>query len=332
MKRILCLLLALVLLTPAVFAEGEDLTFRMESAYGNVGDTVTVTASVQNAPVCASYRVIFTYDTAALEVVEGKNVDTAGLFIINVNATYDGQKAVNALSADAKKVIEGDMELFTVTFKIISETEGTEGALLKIVHEEFFGADLTRMTPAIEEARIYVGDDGTAPDETPNETPDETPGETPTETPDDSTGEPTDDPVTDAPAEDTPTEEESKKPTGSWAVDEKNEEIIHVEEDGTTTTYVPEFPEDLQTNVPTKIPLKTEEGKDAGSITVEKDEEGSITVIEQELKSPTAEEPGAPGRIEWPVVLGVAGVLLSAALIALLVWFIAKKKRGEHHE
>ena len=74
MKRILSILLALLLLMPAAYADEEKMTFHLEGARGEVGDTVTVVGSVKNAPVCASFRVIMTYDEDVLEVVEGKKI------------------------------------------------------------------------------------------------------------------------------------------------------------------------------------------------------------------------------------------------------------------
>ena len=146
MKRFICFFLILILLIPTAIAQEAPFSFSISSAVGQVGDTVTVIGSVKNAPVCASYRVYFTYDTAVLKPVEGKNIGAGGLSTVNINASYQNTPAICALAADASKVLEGDMELFSVTFKIIGEPQNGVSPLT-LRHYEFFDATPSPVTP-----------------------------------------------------------------------------------------------------------------------------------------------------------------------------------------
>lgn len=319
MKRILCLLIALLLLVPVAHAEGE-FAFTLSSAEGKAGETVTLTGSVENAPVCASYRVIMTYDPAVLKPIEGKNAGSKGLFIINVNAKYQEAPAVNALSADAAKVLEGSQTLFTVTFEVLSTpAEGT--APVKVAYEEFYGADLKRQTPVVHDGAVtFAGQTPPAEEETPTDPekdPVTPPAETPTE-PDTAVPPSTEEPK--------PEKNENTLPDGNWAVDEKNEEILFVPENGDAIPFVPEFPETIQPNTPTEIPLKDEDGHDVGSITVEKNEEGIISVQNVNV---TLHQGG--GSLLWLwITLGALLVAGAAAAAAVLV--LKKKKETETHE
>ncbi|MBQ6824593.1 MAG: hypothetical protein IJP27_08055 [Clostridia bacterium] len=318
MKRILCILIALLLLMPAAHAEGE-FAFCLNAVEEEDGKTVTVTGSVENAPTCASYRVIMTYDTAVLKPVEGKNAGSAGLFIVNINAKHQEKPAVNALAADAAKVLEGTQDLFAVTFELLG-TPPEDKAAIEVAYQEFFAADLSKQTPAIKVAGVLFPEEK-APEasDTPTEEPPKEevpPAEAPdTQQPDDSTEEP-------------PADNEAEEPTlpdGNWAVDEKNEEVIFVPESGEPITYVPQFPETIEPNTPTDIPLKDENGNDAGSITVEKQEDGSLKVIEQNAKPP------APAKKLLPVwawgLIGV-GIVVLAGAIVLIVY--TRKEKKEH--
>lgn len=50
MKRFFCLILALLLLAPAAAADEEKMTFHLEGASGEIGDTVTIVGSMQMQP------------------------------------------------------------------------------------------------------------------------------------------------------------------------------------------------------------------------------------------------------------------------------------------
>ena len=146
MKRIICFVLILMLLIPPVTAEEAPFSFTVSNGVGQVGETVTVIGSVKNAPACASYRVFLTYDTAVLEPVEGKNIGAGGLAMVNIHSTYQEAPAVCALAADSSKSFEGDLELFSVTFKVLSAPEGGVSPLV-LGHYEFFDATPAPVVP-----------------------------------------------------------------------------------------------------------------------------------------------------------------------------------------
>lgn len=162
MKRLLCFILVLLLLIPSAMADEQKMTFRLEDAKGNVGDTVTVIGSVENAPACASFRVIFTYDNKVLKPEKVKKLDCGGLFMSNTSFVYQGKSAINVLSADSKKSFEGNVQLFSITFTILAESPETDGSPLTLVHKEFFDPSTPKplpIQPNVEIGCVYVGDD-----------------------------------------------------------------------------------------------------------------------------------------------------------------------------
>ncbi len=162
MKRLLCFILVLLLLVPSAMADEQKMTFRLEDAKGNVGDTVTVIGSVENAPACASFRVIFTYDNKVLKPEKVKKLDCGGLFMSNTSFVYQGKSAINVLSADSKKSFEGNVQLFSITFTILAESPETDGSPLTLVHKEFFDPSTPKplpIQPNVEIGCVYVGDD-----------------------------------------------------------------------------------------------------------------------------------------------------------------------------
>ncbi len=263
MKRIICLILALLLLCPTAFAAG-DLKLILTAPEAEVGETVTVTVEAKGAPVTCSYKVVLTYDDTVLKPKKIKNADSSGIFMDNIKATYEGKPAVNALSVDASKAFEGDCKLFTATFELLKEPAEASGTPITVAYTEFYDYDLKALTPDIESCSIKV------PSKNAETTPE-----------------------TDTPAvNDTPdTEEkpaEDKKPTGDWEIDEEKGEITHTKEDGTKEEYKGEISYDKE-DKPSKIELTDKDGKPAGSLTVTEKEDGSIQVEEQELidKTPT---------------------------------------------
>lgn len=343
MKRILSILLALLLLMPAAYADEEKMTFHLEGARGEVGDTVTVVGSVKNAPVCASFRVIMTYDEDVLEVVEGKKINSGGLFIINVNATHEEQPAVNALAADASEVLRGDMDLFSVTFRIRAETPD-DGTLIQVAYQEFIKADLTRVYPIVEPCRIYTGDEQTdsqpdAPDGSEDDPAEGGSDSGSTGSDSGSSGSDSGSSGSDsgsagsdsgsAGSSGSGSSESGDQPTGSWIIDDSSGEAIHIQDDGTTTTYTPEFSETPESGKETDVILKDQEGNNAGSLTVEKQEDGTLKVVEQNLTAKSS-------TLTWLLPAGIA--LLAAAAVAGVL-LIRRKKRlvpagagAEEHE
>lgn len=321
MKRILCILLTLLMLTPAVSAAGE-FTLIGGAAEGKVGETVTYTVKVENAPTCASYKIILTYDPQVLEVVEGKNAGSGGLFIVNTKAKYQEKPAINTVAADAAKVIEGTADLYSVTFKILaSPNEGTQP--LEIAYQEFFTPELDKVTPSIQAPTLTIISE--AAPEPPAETP-----EDPAVTPEPPAETPAPKPEQDQPAEPTPPakEDEMILPPGNWTVDEGNNEVVYVPESSEeeTITFIPELPEDLRPGTPTDVPVKNEEGQDVGTITVEREEDGSISVIDQELHLPKLLSKNPLPLWGW-ILIGAVGVAGVAGIVFAIVFGKKKKEK-----
>jgi len=299
-KRILCLAFTVLLLAPAVLADEGKMVFHLEGASGSVGDTVTIVGSIKNAPAIASFRVIMSYDTAVLEPVSGKKLDCSGMFLINTNATYEGKNAVNALSADAELVAEGDVNLFSVTFKIIGTPTDEKGSLIQVEHYEFVQQDLSGLNPTIEPCRIQVTTQGTAtsPDETaPNN------GAGASESP--AT-------ATDQTKEDTP--------TGSWVFDDST--VIHMEENGDATIYQGKYVKDKDDKV-TGVDLYDENNQKTGSLTVEEKDDQTLEVTRQDLTSDTAD---STQKIPYRWILGSAALIV--ALIGLVAAILIKRKHA----
>ncbi len=150
MKRILCIILAVLLLIPSAYAAGENMTLTISQVQGEVGDTVTITGQVTNAPACTSFRVILTYDSACLKITGGSIGPKIKGGYINTTASFGGKKAISALSADANKSFEGNVVLFTLTAEIVGTPASGDSTALTIAHYEFFdtSANLQKVTPA----------------------------------------------------------------------------------------------------------------------------------------------------------------------------------------
>ena len=402
MKRIICVILMFLLLTPAAFAAEQKMTFRMESVRGNVGDTVTVTGEVVNAPVCASFRVVLLYDSTVLEPVSASKVDCKGLFMSNVNYKYQNKPAVNVLAADANKIFEGNTKLFTVKFKIIADTPENYGTPIEVVHQEFFDPSVPKpqpVTPVIEPCRIFVGDDQTEPPKTEENKPEgdtapegdtsggatapegDTSGSATAPEGDTSGGAtapegdtsggatapegdtsggataPEGDPSggatapegdtsggTSAPEGDTAPETQTKpedstdstvpdkKPTGSWIVDPETDDYYHVDEQGNSIVFQPDYTEKPAPGTVTDVTLTDKEtGEEAGSIKVEVQENGQIEVLEQDIPSLEKEEAETDGektKAGFPVwgwfIIG--GVVVLAGAAAAWYFLIFREK------
>lgn len=162
MKRIICLFLCLLLAVPVASAETVEDPFvlHISSSFGDVGEELVVTGSTVNAPNCASYRIIFTYDPTVLEPVKGESVDPKGMKIANCNSKWpqadpEGVPAVNCLAADANFSVGGDMTLFRVTFKVLAQAENDRSPLA-VQHYEFFDNTVGKPKPIAPET-VRVG-------------------------------------------------------------------------------------------------------------------------------------------------------------------------------
>ena len=313
MKRFFCLILALLLLAPAAAADEEKMTFHLEGASGEIGDTVTIVGSVQNAPAVASFRVIMTYDDTVLEVQEGKKLDAKGMFIINTNASYEGQKAVNALSADASLVLEGNMDLFSVTFKIIGTPAEEKGALIQVAHSEFFKDDLSRLYPVIEPCRSLVGAAGSdpKPEQPDAEGGNPSGGNTGPAESSGNTG-------SDANQPNTEGGQGGQAPSGYWSFE--GEQVFHLEENGDSAVYRGEYIRDENGRV-TRVELYDEQDQKAGTLTVEEDESSALTVTAQDLSAAAEPDKSGSSALLWICLAAAA-----AAAVVLIVFLYLKHR------
>lgn len=337
MKRIICLILALLLLCPAAFAAG-DMKLQFSNPKGEVGETVKITVSVKDAPVACSYKIVLTYDDTLIKPEAIDKINSKGYFMKNLETEHNGKPAVNALSVDATNAFEGDCDLFYATFKILKAP--ADGKItLDVAYTEFYDYDIKPMTAEIGPCVITVptkdstpedqpssgGEDEKEPEKEPEDT--QKPGEDqPTQKPKDpetpdsgNSSEPDTKPevTPDAPQE----EPEEDAVTGEWFVDKDLDEIAHAKDDGTIDEYKGTFIYDEEDKV-TKVELTDEEGNPAGELIVEENEAGVLTVIAQKLLKDQA------STLPWLwITLGV--VVVGGGIAAAVIIILKKRKKEE---
>ncbi len=170
MKRIVCLLAAVLLICammPVATAEGEvtlRLVGNLESV--QVGDTVTVTACIENAPKCLSYEFELLYDSSVLTPVSIENEVANGTFVNTPNYEINGESAIKITCFDyAAPIFSGDAMLATFTFEVVGETPGKYGTVLDFCTYRFSReADDPHelpvfFAPIAKNGRVYVGED-----------------------------------------------------------------------------------------------------------------------------------------------------------------------------
>lgn len=330
MKKLLCIILIILMLLPAAGAANENLptmTLKLSGGAGKVGDTVTVFVSVENAPTCASFQTRLGYDEKVLKPIAYKQLGAGGIFLCNLSAVHEGKNIINALAADAAKVLEGTVALYSVDFEIIGECADPNGTPISVLTQEFYLADQTKvLNLVISPCRIPVVGSA-APSTPPAEQPpaEEAPTDTPTvDKPVLPTDEPTDTP-TDEPAKAPETVLPDTKPTGNWGFTAG--EVVH-QENGTDTIYKAEYTKDPATGKVNGATLYDENGKEAGALVLEEKEDGSYTVTEQLLINPSAEEPKKEG-LSTGVWIAVGAIFAVAIATPLIIPALAKKKKEE---
>ena len=354
MKRILCFILALLLLCPAAFA-AEDLTFTFSKVEGKVGDTVTIVASAKGAPVACSYKLVMVYDTKVLKPIEVKKIKSKGFFMSNIDATYEGKAAVNALCADAKKAFEGDCDLFSVSFEILAAPDGNK-SVIEIPYYECYDYDLKMLNAAFDECSVGIIKDQAAPlpdsgseGEGESGNGNESLGGNEATDPEGNEGEGGSNESegggnegesnagnTEGGSEGNSSEsdkkpadskdeqkENDKTPTGDWDFFEQTDEVTH-SENGDVTVYKGEFIRDENDKI-TDIQLFDEEGKPAGSLKVEEKEDGSVEVIEQDLNPATEPQDKPFNHLYWII----PAALVLAGGVAVLMIIMNKKATEE---
>ena len=121
MKKVISILLVVAMLSCfMVTTVSADETVATAYVSGNtvsanIGETVTMGINISNNPGYRSFKVVLGYDASKLEVVSVSG---------NVTSNANTAGKVIATAASATKV-EGNGELFSVTFKVIAKTCGT---------------------------------------------------------------------------------------------------------------------------------------------------------------------------------------------------------------
>ena len=309
MKRILCILLALLLLAPAAYADGDRMGYKLTAESGKVGDTVKVVVSVENAPAIISYESVFLYDPAVLKPTGTyQKMYMGGLMAFNPNFTspVEGKGAVKvAAIGTTGAIMEGDLELYNFTFEIIGEAANEKGTLVEIHSHSFSRNDeeLSKVPAlSITPCRILV-DTAEVPDA------------------------PTDDPITTGPSTEEPEEapdtntdaadpapevEEDKKPTGDWYIFEDQAILAEKDEEGKDVLhqFTVEYEKDEEGNT-TGVILYDEEKNEAGKLTVNEDEYGNLTVTEQDMNDEGGFSTWFLLPIGAAVLVAVGGIILA---------------------
>ena len=123
MKKLIALLfvvamLSVLMVMPAM-AANETPTIVISNTTGTAGETATVEVSIKNNPGIVSGKVELVYDETALELVEMAAVNFKEVNAATGMANYYGATGLN-----------GDVVLFTATFKVLVEGENTVSAVV----------------------------------------------------------------------------------------------------------------------------------------------------------------------------------------------------------
>lgn len=315
MKKFLCILLAVLMLTPAAYADGEKMAYKLTGGSGELGDTVKVVVSVENAPSIISYESIFLYDPAVLKPTGTyQKMHMGGLMAFNPNfkTPVEGKGAIKvAAFGTNKSIMEGDLELFNFTFEIIGKTADEKGSLVE-VHTHSFSQNDENLSkvPALTITPCRIGvpvlepEVPDAPDAPSTDDPVTEPEE---DTP--STDTPAGKPETEAPA--TPEVEEEKRPTGDWYIYEDQAVLVEKDEEGKDVfhQFTVEYEKDEEGKT-TGVTLYDEEEKEAGKLTVNEDEYGNLTVLEQDMNK-GGFSPWFLLPIGVAVLIAIGGVVLA---------------------
>ena len=289
MKRILCIILALLLLTPTAYAEDPQMIYRLNGEAGRVGDTVKLTLSVENAPAIATFETMITYDPKVLEPTgDYQKMKMNGLVVVNTEATHEGQKVIKVAAVKVLGTfIKGNMELLNISFKIIGEPTDPLGSLVDVA-DFSFGQDNDGLTQVasllMQPARIIVIPTDTQ--EQPQEQPDENKKpETDTET--------------------------DKKEDGEWFFAGDQAVEFFTDDADKSQQYTVEYEKDEEGKT-TGVILYDKDKEEAGRLDVTEDEYGNLTVTDEHLK-----ENG--GFSLWFLLPIGAAVLIAAGGVILAI-------------
>lgn len=286
MKRIVCLILALLMLTPTAFADTPEMTYRLKGDEGKVGDVVKVVLSVENAPACVAYDTTLTYDPAVLQPTgDYQKMHLNGLMVVNTDADVEGKKMVKiAAVAVNGNLLEGTTDLLNVSFKIIGMPEDSKGSLID-VYDYTFSQNDDDLTPVstllLVPARVRVAEGGTLTEPAPEK------------------------------------EEEKKEEQGSdWYFDGDQAIEYYPDNSKESVQYDVEYEKDKDGNTTGVILYNKEDKTEAGHLKVEEDEYGNLNVTDKQMneKKEKDDKPFSPWfllPIGAAVLIAVGGVILA---------------------
>ncbi len=293
MKRIVCLILALLMLTPTAFADTDpQMTYRLKAGEGKVGDVVKVVLSVENAPACVAYETTLTYDPAVLQPTgDYQKMYLNGLMVVNTEADVEGKKMVKVAAVAIKDpLMEGTMELLNISFKIIGMPEDPQGSVVD-VYDYTFSQNDEKLTPVssllMVPARVRVAEGGSLTEPAP-----------------------------------APEKEEEKKEEGQggdWYFDGDQAIEYYPDNSEESVQYDAEYEKDKDGNTTGVILYDKEDKNEVGRLEVEEDEYGNLKVTDKKM------EEKDPSFSLWFLLPIGAAVLIAAGGVVLAI--INKKKK-----
>lgn len=293
MKRIICLILALLMLTPTAFADTPEMTYRLKGGEGKVGDVVKVVLSVENAPACVAYDTTLTYDPAVLQPTgDYQKMYLNGLMVVNTDAEVDGKKMIKiAAVAINGNLLEGTTDLLNVSFKIIGMPEDAQGSLID-VYDYTFSQNDDDLTPVptllLVPARVRVAEGGTLTEPAPEKE-----------------------------------EEKKEEQGGDWYFD--NDQAIEYYPDNSeeSVQYDVEYEKDKDGNTTGVILYDKEDQTEVGRLEVDEDEYGNLTVTDKNMEK--GDKKKGEGFSLWFLLPIGAAVLIAIGGVVFAIKYRKKK-------
>ena len=291
MKRIVCLILALLMLTPTAFADTPQMTYRLKGGEGKVGDVVKVVLSVEEAPACVAYETTLTYDPAVLQPTgDYQKMHLNGLMVVNTEADIEGKKMVKVAAVAVKgNLLEGTTDLLNISFKIIGTPEDAQGSLID-VYDYTFSQDDEKLTPVptllLVPARVRVAEGGTLTEPAPENE-----------------------------------EEKKEEQGGDWYFDGDQAIEYYPDNSEESVQYDAEYEKDKDGNTTGVILYDKEDKTEAGRLEVEEDEYGNLNVTDKQMND---EDEGKKKNEEpsfslWYLIPIGAAVLIAVGGVILAI-------------
>ncbi len=292
MKRFVCLILALLMLTPTAFADTPAMTYRLKGGEGKVGDVVKVVLSVENAPACVAYETTLTYDPAVLQPTgDYQKMYLNGLMVVNTDANIEGKKMIKVAAVAVKgNLLEGTMDLLNVSFRIIGMPKDPKGSIIDVYDYTFSqnDDDLSPVSnPLLVPAQVKVTEGGTLTE---------------------------------------PAPEKEETQGGDWYFDGDQAIEYYPDKSEESVQYDVEYEKDKEGNTTGVILYDKEDQSEAGRLEVEEDEYGNLTVTDKQMND---EDEGKKKNEEPSFSLWYLLPIGAAVLIAVggVIFAIKAKKR-----